>query len=166
VQKIVIGTLLIAALSGLSACAVDTSTDEEALDEPAGEPGADAADADPSGDDVAGSEGETDEPVADETDWGEDEIVEKGRCGDSFHPKVNGGEAAWSLSCHGGVITISGWVRDTRADGRCARVRVHMPNGDVHYSQRACPRGRQHNFTFSGRGGIIDAYLETIPASS
>lgn len=168
-QKIVIGTLLIAALSGLSACAVDTSTDEEALDEPAGEPGSDATDEDPSGDDVAASEGEPDEPVADETDSGEDEIVEKGKCGQSFHPKVTGGEAAWSLTCETRamgsihILTISGWVKDTKTDGKCARVSVKLPSGKVLYnSPSACKLGKKYNFTYGGDYSALNGYLQTI----
>lgn len=156
-HKLVIGTLLIAVVQGLSACAVETLAAEEDL----------AADAAPSGDDVAGSEGEpdepvTDEPVADEADSGEDQIVEKGRCGQTFKPFVTGGRAEWALNCSGGVITIRGWVQDLEADGECARVRVELPNGDVRHSNRACPAGEYQDFKFSARGSVIYAYLQVV----
>ncbi len=159
-QKIVIGALLVAALQGSSARAGESSTAAEALAESAGQSPSDTADAERADQDVAGSEDEPTEPVADEADSGEaDEIVEKAGCGQNLHPKVRGGEAKWSLSCSGGRITISGWVKDTRADGKCAQVRVHLPNGDVHYSGRACPEGNTKHFSWSARGAIIDAYL-------
>ncbi|MFD9288853.1 hypothetical protein ACFWBV_11195 [Streptomyces sp. NPDC060030] len=69
--------------------------------------------------------------------------------------KINGAEAAWSLTCTGtgtGTgVKLSGWLEDTRTDGRCAKVRIVGGNGTPE-SKEACGSGtrEQFDFTFNG----------------
>jgi hypothetical protein len=89
-----------------------------------------------------------------------------GTCGGVFNPVVRGGilrrvraKAHWTLACHGGQITMSGWVEDTLADGKCAQVKAVFSNGNVFYSSKACPKGTRKSFSWSGPGRVADGYL-------
>lgn len=86
------------------------------------------------------------------------EITPLGGCGGSYSPRVGGGEAHWDLTCSGGEITITGWVKDTAADGKCARVTAHFSNGDVS-AWKACPEGTTTRFSETHDGALVDAYL-------
>lgn len=72
-------------------------------------------------------------------------------CPSSASPKIDGAIAGWSLRCSGGSVRVSGWLEDTRMDGKCAVVRVHGGNGDYRTKQ-ACGSGvrEQFDFTFAG----------------
>lgn len=86
------------------------------------------------------------------------DIEPYGGCGGNFSPKVAGGEAHWDLTCSGGKITIAGWVKDTKEDGKCARVTAHFADGAV--SQwKACPSGTKTSFKATKSGSLVDAYL-------
>lgn len=89
----------------------------------------------------------------------DDEVWPRGSCGDSFHPSVGGGEAYWTLLCHDGHIRMKGWVKDTRADGKCARVKAVFNNNVVHQSSGACPKGTIVQFDWKHPGTIADGYL-------
>ena len=56
-------------------------------------------------------------------------VTPMGSCGQTFNPSIDGGKAYWQLSCSGGNITMSGWVEDTSANGRCVRVKATFPDG-------------------------------------
>lgn len=71
-------------------------------------------------------------------------------CGGSNGATVSGGTATWRVSCSGGTATVSGSVRDTKADGLCAQVHVIFANGASSYSPRACPAGQTRTFSLSG----------------
>lgn len=85
-------------------------------------------------------------------------ITPKGTCGQTFQPRVNGGEAAWSLYCHGNKIIIDGWVKDTKKDGKCAWVKA-FGNGQSMPHAMACPKGKKTNFHWEANGSDIWAYL-------
>ena len=72
---------------------------------------------------------------------------------------IDGGRAAYR-ECHSGMyIRVDGHVDDTKADGRCARVRAsYNRNLVVDYSARACPKGTRVTFTFPWRTST-DAYV-------
>ncbi|MEU5655612.1 hypothetical protein ABZ802_08350 [Streptomyces sp. NPDC047737] len=65
--------------------------------------------------------------------------------------KISGAEAAWSLTCTSTGVKLSGWLEDTRTDGRCAKVRIVGGNGTPE-SKEACGSGtrEQFDFTFNG----------------
>lgn len=86
-------------------------------------------------------------------------VEAKGVCGQSFHPFVRGGEAYWTLSCSGNKITMTGWVKDTKADGKCAYVKAIFANGDSPTPAKACPKGDETSFSWSGPGRLANGYL-------
>lgn len=124
----------------LGACAVDSGSESQDEAYPTGESG--GADEEPA------TVEEATIPIGD-----------KGKCGDVFRPSVGGGKAYWRLSCANSQITISGWVEDTDADGKCAVVTAHFADGTAATSPTACPKGTRKNFSWTKWGGIIDAYL-------
>ena len=81
-----------------------------------------------------------------------------GTCGQTEQPRVNGGEAAWSLHCDSNTITIDGWVKDTEADGKCAAVKM-IVGSTVKHSPRACPKNDKKTYTWKVNGSRIDALL-------
>ncbi|CAL9296770.1 hypothetical protein ACFW5U_34820 [Streptomyces rochei] len=72
-------------------------------------------------------------------------------CPSSASPKIDGAEASWTLRCSGGTVTVSGWVEDTRMDGKCAVVRIVGGNGDTKRAQ-ACNSGVREQFSHSFAG--------------
>jgi len=72
---------------------------------------------------------------------------------------VSGGEASWTLTCSGGNITMSGWVKDTSADGECARVKGVFNNNTVYQTAGACPKGTSVSFSWTAPGTIANGYL-------
>ncbi|MDN3258597.1 hypothetical protein QWJ26_01960 [Streptomyces sp. CSDS2] len=72
-------------------------------------------------------------------------------CPSSSAPVIDGARAAWSLRCSGNKVTVSGWVEDTRADMKCAVVRINAGNGD-YKTKSACGSGvrEQFSYTFGG----------------
>jgi hypothetical protein len=79
-------------------------------------------------------------------------------CGQKFQPRVNGGEAAWSLHCDGNKITIDGWVKDTKADGKCAYVKA-FGSGQNMPQAKACPKNKVTFFRWTFPGSNIQANL-------
>jgi hypothetical protein len=84
-----------------------------------------------------------------------------GTCGETFQPRVNGGEAAWSLYCYGGSITIDGWVKDTKKDGKCAWVKAFGGEQAMQHA-KACPAGTVTHFEWTTGGNEIRAYLYVV----
>jgi hypothetical protein len=76
--------------------------------------------------------------------------------------RVPGAEAHWT-ECHNGKRTqVEGWVKDTRADGKCAQVYAMFSNGSRQETQRACPRGNNKPIRFNAPAGDAQVYLRTI----
>jgi hypothetical protein len=71
-------------------------------------------------------------------------------CGAEFNNvTVTGGQASWNLVCASGGITIGGWVKDTKADGKCAHIKAFAGNGDSRVPlATACPKGTVTNFSW------------------
>jgi hypothetical protein len=92
---------------------------------------------------------------------GEGHVVPLGTCNNSYHPSTTGGEAAWNLVCAAGGVTMSGWVKDTKADGRCAYIKAFAGNGDSRVPlAKACPKGKVTQFSWRVQGtSQIRAYL-------
>jgi hypothetical protein len=86
-----------------------------------------------------------------------------GTCGSTFSPSVPGAQAYWEVQCFGGgYIRIAGWVKDTRSDGKCAKVKAIYEDGYSYFSPAACPNGNKRDFTSPIRHGKnINAYLYT-----
>lgn len=90
-----------------------------------------------------------------------------GTCGQVFNDvTVRGGQASWSLTCSGGNIRVSGWVKDTKADGKCAQVKAVYSTG-TQWSAKACPTDPNSGthiryYDFSGPGNSVPVYLFTV----
>lgn len=54
---------------------------------------------------------------------------------------------------------MSGWVKDTDADGKCARVKGVFNNNIVYQTAGACPKGTVINFSWTAPGTIANGYL-------
>lgn len=85
-----------------------------------------------------------------------------GSCGQVQNVSVRGGQASWSHSCANGNIRVSGWVKDTKADGKCAQVKAEYSNG-TQWSNRACPKDEVERFDFVGPGNYVPVRLITVP---
>ncbi|MGC9376168.1 hypothetical protein [Streptomyces sp. MH13] len=72
-------------------------------------------------------------------------------CPSSASPVIDGARASWSLRCSGGKVTVSGWLEDTRMDGKCALVRLVGGNGETKRST-ACSSGVREQFSHSFAG--------------
>lgn len=94
-----------------------------------------------------------------------DPITILGGCGSVFDVEVNGGEAHWTVTCFAYGATISGWVIDTKADGKCAYVKAFNDTTGAQMlpHAKACPKGTktQFNWTTSGTSSI-SAYLYVL----
>jgi hypothetical protein len=78
---------------------------------------------------------------------------------------VPGGEAHYT-ECKNtdNIIFLDGWVKDTRADGKCAQVYGYwVPSYYYFETARACPKGTVKQISFAG-GGFDDAlvYLRVV----
>ncbi|MFE7413967.1 hypothetical protein [Streptomyces laurentii] len=71
-------------------------------------------------------------------------------CGDRQDPKIDGAVASWTLTCGKGAMTMKGWVEDTRADGKCAVVRIS--SGNAYQAPKACGSGTRTPFTYTFKG--------------
>lgn len=81
------------------------------------------------------------------------------RCSNVPHDAhTSGGEAHWTVACSGGKVYVDGWVKDTDADGQCARVRAIVGSSGSH-EVKACPKNHVTSFHWSGRGNSADVYL-------
>jgi hypothetical protein len=81
-------------------------------------------------------------------------------CNNDRHVTVPGGESWYTLTCSGGNIYVNGRVRDTRADGQCARVKALIA-GHWFYSARACPSGTTVYFSWHNSGSEAFVYTFT-----
>lgn len=77
-------------------------------------------------------------------------------CSTSASPVIGGASASWSIRCTGDQLTVSGWLQDTRADGKCALVRINASNG-ASQRKNACGTGVREQFSFTFRGGFSGA---------
>ena len=89
-----------------------------------------------------------------------------GTCGQTYNATVSGGQASWSLSCSGGRIRVAGWVKDTKADGKCAQVKAVYSDG-TRWSAKACPADTDNPnhiryYDFNGPGSSVPVYLFTV----
>ncbi|GAA3037645.1 hypothetical protein [Streptosporangium longisporum] len=82
-----------------------------------------------------------------------------GGCGQIRNVTTSGARAHWELSCDSGLITVSGWLQDTDADGQCAKVKAVFASGTTEFSSPACPDGVKKHFSWSHPGAIADVYL-------
>jgi hypothetical protein len=86
------------------------------------------------------------------------DIIVRGGCGQNFNPVIRGAKAHWNITCVGKKITLSGWVEDTKSDGKCAWVKVNIGE-DWWTSGKACPKDDRESFSYSGTGRTANAYL-------
>lgn len=88
-------------------------------------------------------------------------VQSRASCGATFNPVISGARAYWQVNCpRRGKVNISGWVQDTAANGRCAKVRAIYEDGSTWFSPAACPKGQRKNFSSNTRrGSSVKAYL-------
>ncbi|MGW5776518.1 hypothetical protein [Streptomyces sp. NPDC003863] len=79
-------------------------------------------------------------------------------CGTSASPVIDGASASWSIRCSGGRMTIAGWVQDTRADAKCALIRIHAGDNPPARPE-ACGSGVRKNFSYTFKAKNVDARL-------
>ncbi len=75
---------------------------------------------------------------------------------------VPGAEAHWTKCRYGSRTTVSGWLKDTRADGKCAQVYAFFTNGAYRESSKACPAGTTKSFYWDVPANDASIYLRTI----
>ncbi|MFJ2510215.1 hypothetical protein ACIPEL_04775 [Streptomyces griseoviridis] len=86
-------------------------------------------------------------------------------CGESYHVVVPGGEAQYTVNCGSSITRVSGWIKDTAADGTCVRMKVWWPDRQGYtYSAKACEKGQVEHFDLGGRTNDEPptAYLHTV----
>lgn len=85
-------------------------------------------------------------------------------CSPSGRVTIRGAEASWSkCTAPGGQTRVIGWVADTAADGRCARVRAVWSGGAVEETLNTCPKGMRRDYNWV-HPGTADVRLFTVPA--
>lgn len=81
-------------------------------------------------------------------------------CGYAKDHSTSGAYAYWQLTCSGGNVTVSGYVKDTSSNGRCAKVKVQFHrSGDWKFSEPACPKGDVESFSWTQPGSGANVYL-------
>ncbi len=75
---------------------------------------------------------------------------------------IRGAEAHWTECHNGGRTQVDGWVKDNKADGKCAEVYSMFSNGKTQRSNRACPKGEVERFHFDQPAGDAQTYLRLI----
>lgn len=86
-------------------------------------------------------------------------VLAAGNCGDVFNPVINGAKAHWELTCSGGYVTMTGWVDDTSADGRCAYVRGEFQDGAVELAKNCPADSPRTNFEWKHSGNRAYGFL-------
>ncbi|WP_243789779.1 hypothetical protein [Saccharopolyspora gloriosae] len=87
------------------------------------------------------------------------DVAPLSKCGDHGPIDIPGGRADFKLTCKGGKITITGWVLDTAANGKCVWAYGKVGNNDFK-SGKACPKGKSVNFKATGKGSTAKVYLK------
>lgn len=93
---------------------------------------------------------------------GSDVVVIQGTCNDKFQPRVNGGEAAWTVICGGGMVRADGWVKDTKADGKGAEVYGAWGDGANFGTVRVAGSGNRTSFNKSHSGTVVNLWLRVV----
>jgi hypothetical protein len=75
-------------------------------------------------------------------------------CPSGASPVINGAKASWTLRCSGGTLSVYGWVEDTRADGKCAKIiaMATVTSGPYRHDFSACGWGVRKNFDWKFQG--------------
>jgi hypothetical protein len=75
---------------------------------------------------------------------------------------VSGGEAHYTECQSGAERSITGWLKDTSADGQCAQVYAYNDGGTLYRSAKACPKGEVREFDWSTPTSDFRVYLRRI----
>ncbi|WP_410603989.1 hypothetical protein [Amycolatopsis sp. lyj-90] len=68
-----------------------------------------------------------------------------------YNESTPGGWTQYNVTCNGNTVTIAGYVYDSSADNRCIRVKAVWPSENrTDYSRKACPKGTNQSFVFTG----------------
>ncbi|UNT00292.1 hypothetical protein MMF93_30380 [Streptomyces tubbatahanensis] len=93
----------------------------------------------------------------------------QGTCGDDYDidvgpPSGIRARAGGSLWCSKGKIHFDGWVKDVRADGKCAQVYGNV--GNKSFSTSVCGKGDKKETHPAGKGSTAHIYLRTFKSGS
>src|SRR5438874_895016 len=66
--------------------------------------------------------------------------------------KIPGAEAHWTKCKYQYYTRVTGWLKDTIAEGKCVQVVALFTEGGYRESDMACPAGTVKNFDWSDRG--------------
>ncbi|RSM68202.1 hypothetical protein DL991_42295 [Amycolatopsis sp. WAC 01375] len=89
------------------------------------------------------------------------------KCRDfQFNEAIPGGWTEFWVSCSGNTVTIKGKVYDSASDNRCIVLKVYWPSENRWDSSRkACPKGTNQKFTFTGlKAANPWAHLSSVAA--
>lgn len=89
------------------------------------------------------------------------EVSVLGRCPETKDVYINGAEAHWTVWCSGSRVYVDGYVKDTKADGKCAEVYGSVGSVAVN-SANACPKGNKKTFAWNASGNSVSLYLRLI----
>jgi len=70
--------------------------------------------------------------------------------------------AAWTITCTAGKVSVNGWVKDTDADGKAAEVYGTWGDGTNFGTVRAGGEGTKKEFNKSRAGSHVYLYLRVI----
>ncbi|MEC4016384.1 hypothetical protein [Streptomyces sp. H27-D2] len=72
-------------------------------------------------------------------------------CGKTYDVSIPGGQSHYTVSC-GSTTHVSGWLKDTAADGKCVQVKIWRPAHHAYtYTDKACPKATVKHFDHNGR---------------
>jgi hypothetical protein len=68
------------------------------------------------------------------------------QCRNTRNVYIPGGESHYTITCDkDGHVVVDGWLKDTRNDGKCVRVKAQIYSV-WYYSNKACPKGEVEYF--------------------
>lgn len=74
------------------------------------------------------------------------------KCGSNPPITIPGGELHYRVDCGSTITRVTGWYKDTRADGKCVRVRIWWPGNQAYtHGTKACPEGKVVEFDHNGK---------------
>lgn len=83
-------------------------------------------------------------------------------CWNTRDVSIGGGQSHYTISCDTyGYVTVAGWLKDTKADGKCIQVKA-IANDRTYYSNKACPKGEVEYFEWTKYVPSSQVYVYTF----
>ncbi|MEU6132119.1 hypothetical protein ABZ805_23330 [Saccharopolyspora sp. NPDC047091] len=76
------------------------------------------------------------------------------QCGKTYRISQPFGQSTFKVTCKSGTLTIRGYVKDTKADGKCVWVVGQVGNKSFR-SGKACPKGKSVSYAATGKGNRL-----------